>query len=804
MFDEGKPERVYGRNREEKNRITSLDFEDSIKLLEKLEQIMDSLKQLEKQGKIEKQDKNKLLSYITSATTDKKGNPTPSMEKLTKELLSELKKYNKGDRKNLPEGWYADFKKGPLKKFQEKLRIMTEPYDGGSVTRSRTPETAEFWKIIHRDFTKSQHQYLTYPYKLDAEKLLNNGFSLESIGAFLDEDSKVHWKPVENVINKVSETLDDVAKTVEKTNDAIDKAVKEATDSVKDTAKVVKPPATTEVENPVVDVLKKVKKEQSTLDDFIKTAKKEAKTPYVLVGEQIRKNLKPSMVGNTQGKNNAQTIPLLPAPKRKGSKPIIPSLPIILPLPKPSGLLPPPSKVPSELLPSIRTPKPLKKPQKGEVTKWQPVIEVETVYEGPPLLNFFKFNKGLILNALRSITKDLPAINALVSTISTYYTGYMQGAKIGSHISDVTGFTDTKDGKISSTITNVFSSVGGIIGGILGGPAGSIVGKMLGGVAAGEAMNDSGGPFATIIGLLGMAVSIVGTIWKTLKKSSPILQAISDLFNLAWTLFFMPFGNALGTILLPIMEAVVELAILFNKFSTVLFQPIADAIANIITKISTILLTGLEMLSPFIEGTLLLIGEAVAWLINNSTPILDLMAEGIKFVAQWFSLYGATFLQNIQSIVDSFVNLSKEVDYEKLFWDIASIATTVGSALANVNLGQMVSDIRGIVIFLNNLISNPIETAGGAAGNWFLENSKLGTAWDNIKGVLGLATGGVVTSATLAVIGEAGPEAVIPLDKMGAMGATIVNINGDVYGVSDLENRIERVIQRTANKSSYR
>jgi hypothetical protein len=33
-----------------------------------------------------------------------------------------------------------------------------------------------------------------------------------------------------------------------------------------------------------------------------------------------------------------------------------------------------------------------------------------------------------------------------------------------------------------------------------------------------------------------------------------------------------------------------------------------------------------------------------------------------------------------------------------------------------------------------------------------------------------LAGGGIVTSAQLAVIGEAGPEAVIPLSKLGSMG----------------------------------
>jgi hypothetical protein len=53
-----------------------------------------------------------------------------------------------------------------------------------------------------------------------------------------------------------------------------------------------------------------------------------------------------------------------------------------------------------------------------------------------------------------------------------------------------------------------------------------------------------------------------------------------------------------------------------------------------------------------------------------------------------------------------------------------------------------------------------------------------------------LAEGGIVTSATLAMIGEKGPEAVIPLDRMGQMGGggTTVNINvngGDPQSVVD-------------------
>jgi hypothetical protein len=57
-----------------------------------------------------------------------------------------------------------------------------------------------------------------------------------------------------------------------------------------------------------------------------------------------------------------------------------------------------------------------------------------------------------------------------------------------------------------------------------------------------------------------------------------------------------------------------------------------------------------------------------------------------------------------------------------------------------------------------------------------------------------MATGGIVTSPTFALIGEAGPEAVIPLSKMGSMGGGItVNVNGgDPQAVVDALRRYQR------------
>jgi SLT domain-containing protein len=57
-----------------------------------------------------------------------------------------------------------------------------------------------------------------------------------------------------------------------------------------------------------------------------------------------------------------------------------------------------------------------------------------------------------------------------------------------------------------------------------------------------------------------------------------------------------------------------------------------------------------------------------------------------------------------------------------------------------------------------------------------------------------MATGGIVTSPTMALIGEAGPEAVIPLDKMGSMGGGVtINVNGgDPQAVVDALRRYQR------------
>jgi hypothetical protein len=85
-----------------------------------------------------------------------------------------------------------------------------------------------------------------------------------------------------------------------------------------------------------------------------------------------------------------------------------------------------------------------------------------------------------------------------------------------------------------------------------------------------------------------------------------------------------------------------------------------------------------------------------------------------------------------------------------------------------------------------NIVKGVFNAIGSAWNNTF---GKISFKVPNIPGLPGrgtqvsfpkipaLADGGIVTGPTLALIGEAGPEAVVPLDRMGGMGGNNITIN---------------------------
>lgn len=85
----------------------------------------------------------------------------------------------------------------------------------------------------------------------------------------------------------------------------------------------------------------------------------------------------------------------------------------------------------------------------------------------------------------------------------------------------------------------------------------------------------------------------------------------------------------------------------------------------------------------------------------------------------------------------------------------------------------------------------------GGHGIGFLKDLG-GSAIGKARNILGLAKGGIVTNPTMAMVGEKGPEAVIPLNQIGSLSPT-VNIDATVSSDMDIEalaNRVSEILTR--------
>jgi hypothetical protein len=87
----------------------------------------------------------------------------------------------------------------------------------------------------------------------------------------------------------------------------------------------------------------------------------------------------------------------------------------------------------------------------------------------------------------------------------------------------------------------------------------------------------------------------------------------------------------------------------------------------------------------------------------------------------------------------------------------------------------------------------PAVETGIASGNVIRDYVKaVNEAMGTRNAAVPLAEGGIVTQPTYALIGEAGTEAVIPLDKMGGFGTTVnINVAGSVISEGELQSVIQ-------------
>jgi predicted nucleic acid-binding protein len=205
------------------------------------------------------------------------------------------------------------------------------------------------------------------------------------------------------------------------------------------------------------------------------------------------------------------------------------------------------------------------------------------------------------------------------------------------------------------------------------------------------------------------------------------------------------------------------LQFLKEKFKLV-FEFIREIVRKVFTKITEIYNSKLGWLLP--AGPLI---KAILFLKNN----WDEIWAGIQ----------ATF----KTVTDALIGTFRSVKGTILqIWDgmVAGIKGGINTVVGAIN-----AFIRGINTIKINVprISLPF---GRSVGGYSI-------GMPQIPEIPTLARGGIVTKPTLAMIGESGPEAVVPLGRGGAGAGMTINlvINGDINGMDDFEQKVTSVIR---------
>ncbi len=262
-------------------------------------------------------------------------------------------------------------------------------------------------------------------------------------------------------------------------------------------------------------------------------------------------------------------------------------------------------------------------------------------------------------------------------------------------------------------------------------------------------------------------------------------------------------SNQLTTALKPV---VTDLAAVFNN----VILPALQAVNNFIRDYLAPILGNL--LRPIVDG-LISAWNSVAGAVSRNKeelqPFIEILKVLLNFIKDQFAPTVGTILGSLLSvigsvagaIIDVYATASDKIigfitstynRFVKFKNDVSDLATNIFSPIVNAMKGAL-NTIIGLWNKLDFKITFTVPDWVPVIG---------GNTWsspDIFPDIPYLAKGGIVTKPTLAMIGEAGPEAVIPLSKAGSMGGINITVNGAI----DPESTARQIIQ-ILNNSAYR
>lgn len=272
-------------------------------------------------------------------------------------------------------------------------------------------------------------------------------------------------------------------------------------------------------------------------------------------------------------------------------------------------------------------------------------------------------------------------------------------------------------------------------------------------------------------------VEFAKTAWQGLCDFiSGICQAIGEFFSGLWTKLqeiFEPIGQWFGEKFQQAWDAIVNIFSGIGEWFSGVFQGAWDAIVNIFTPIGswfgqrwadvTSALANIgawftDMFQKAWTGLTNIFSKLGSWFGDRWNDVTSALSK----VASWF---GEIFGKAFDAVKNAFSSIG---DFFKGVWDtVKSIFVNAGQMVGEAVGGAFKSAVNAVLGTIENVVNGFIGMINGVLG---VVRNLPGLGWVGSVSTVSLprlARGGIVDSPTIAMIGEAGKEAVVPLENTG-------------------------------------
>ena len=329
--------------------------------------------------------------------------------------------------------------------------------------------------------------------------------------------------------------------------------------------------------------------------------------------------------------------------------------------------------------------------------------------------------------------------------------------------------------KSGASAEEVFSALNGTFGGASAEYAKTYEGQLKRvNVALDESKETIGAALLPALG--GLLDFVNGTVVPGLSKMGDVLQ--EDGLVKGFQRIFTAGVDWIGSTGLPMLrEKLVELGGALIEWIGPRIGPMVKALGDFVAAGANWLLdTGLPTLVeklqqwgdafvawigpaivPMLQGLGELIAKIGVWLIGTAVPkLIEFTARLAWSLTKWAFELGPEIIKGLGLMVLEIVKKIPEMAL-KLGKGFADLGIGLGKSLVN----GIIDMVNGLIGKLNNLLEFTIPVPFGP-------DIKVNAP--DLAGIPKLAAGGLVMGPQLSVIGEAGPELVVPLDKIGKLG----------------------------------